>query len=105
MSAGSGSAKRRRCHDRSKSGSTIQCGGANPNQAGTSLCRKFGTTRLARSIMLTKRPQSGVVSKTMTATIVDRRIGSRSILQEKKSGWVICDSRASAMKIRPCACA
>ena len=69
---------RRRCSDRSKSGSTTQRGGANPNGTVTSFWRKRGTSRVARSMRSDSTSQSGARSNVATATIVARSSGSRS---------------------------
>ena len=82
---GGAASNRRTCHQRSKSGSTTQRGGARRIGGSTTLCRNPGTSRVARSSRSGSRSQSGLPLSTTTTTTVERSSGSFSMYQEKAS--------------------
>ena len=92
---GGGASNRRTCHDRSKSGSTTQRGVASRRGDCTTRWRSPGVTRLARSSRSISRSQSGLRSKIMTLTTVERSSGSSSMYHEKASLSRMCNSTRS----------
>lgn len=97
--AGGAAATRRTCHERSKSGSTVQSGVATRHGGSTRRCRRPGTIRLARSRRASTRAGSGGWSNTITTTTVERSSGSRSMYHVKASLWLMWRSPGAFMTL------